>query len=78
MKLNGKTTDIRGFSAFEAKENSSNYGKRGEELGYERDGYDNNTYSLQGGLFLTDNDEVNLGYKKLMLNMIMIVLQVII
>jgi vitamin B12 transporter len=65
VKLNANRTDIRGFSAFEAKENSANYGKRGDELGYERDGYNNNTYSIQGGLNLTDNDEVNLSYKKI-------------
>lgn len=65
VKLNANKTEVGGFSAFEAKKNTANYGKRGEELGYERDGYDNNTYSLQGGLFLTDNDEVNLGYKKI-------------
>lgn len=65
IKLNANRTDIGGFSAFEAKKNSVNYGKRGEELGYERDGYNNNTYSIQGGLFLTDADEVNLSYKKI-------------
>lgn len=65
VKLNANKTEVGGFSAFEAQKNTANYGKRGEELGYERDGYDNNTYSLQGGLFLTDNDEVNLGYKKI-------------
>lgn len=65
IKLNANRTDIGGFSAFEAKKNSINYGKRGEELGYERDGYNNNTYSIHGGLFLTDADEVNLSYKKI-------------
>jgi vitamin B12 transporter len=65
VKLNANRTDIRGFSAFEAKKDSANYGKRGDELGYERDGYNNNTYSIQGGLNLTDNDEVNLSYKKI-------------
>jgi vitamin B12 transporter len=65
VKLNANRTDIRGFSAFEAKENSVNYGKRGDELGYERDGYNNNTYSIQAGLNLSDNDEVNLSYKKI-------------
>jgi vitamin B12 transporter len=65
IKLNANRTDIRGFSAFEAKENSINYGKRGDDLYYERDGYNNNTYSIQGGLNLTDNDEVNLSYKKI-------------
>ncbi|MDD2896690.1 MAG: TonB-dependent receptor [Aliarcobacter sp.] len=65
VKLNANRTDIRGFSAFEAKKNSVNYGKRWDELGYERDGYNNNTYSIQTGLNLTDNDEVNLSYKKI-------------
>ena len=65
IKLNANRTDIGGYSAFEAKENSSNYGKRGEELGYERDGYTNNTYTVQGGVNLTDIDEVNLSYKKI-------------
>jgi len=65
LKLNANRTDIRGFSAFEAKKNSANYGKRWDELGYERDGSENNTYSIQGGLNLTDNDEINLSYKKI-------------
>jgi len=65
IKLNANRTDIRGFSAFEAKENSANYGKRGEELGYDRDGTDNNTYSIQSGLNLSDNDEVNASFKKI-------------
>jgi vitamin B12 transporter len=65
IKLNANRTDVGGFSAFEAKENTPNYGKRGEELGYERDGYTNNTYTIQGGLNLTNSDEVNLSYKKI-------------
>jgi vitamin B12 transporter len=65
IKLNANRTDVGGYSAFEAKENTPNYGKRGEELGYERDGYTNNTYAIQGGLNLTDSDEVNLSYKKI-------------
>ena len=65
IKFNANRTDIRGFSAFEAKKNSANYGKRWDELGYERDGYNNNTYSIQGGLNLSDKDEVNLSYKKI-------------
>jgi vitamin B12 transporter len=65
IKLNANRTDVGGYSAFEAKESSPNYGKRGEELGYERDGYTNNTYTIQGGVNLTDSDEVNLSYKKI-------------
>lgn len=65
VKLNANRIDTDGYSSFEAKRNTPNYGKRGEELGYERDGYANNTYNLLGGLYLTDNDEVNLSYKKI-------------
>ncbi|MGB5793278.1 TonB-dependent receptor plug domain-containing protein, partial [Poseidonibacter sp.] len=65
IKLNANRTDIRGFSAFEAKEGSSDFGKRGDKLGYERDGYNNNTYSIQAGLNLSNNDELNLSYKKI-------------
>lgn len=65
IKVNANRIETRGFSAFEAKEGSLDYGKRGDELGYERDGYYNNTYSVEAGLNLTDNDEVNFSYKKI-------------
>lgn len=65
IKVNANRTDIRGFSAFEAKKGSVDYGKRGDELDYDRDSYNNNTYSVQGGLNLTDNDELNFSYKKI-------------
>lgn len=65
IKVNANRTETRGFSAFEAKEGSSDYGRRGNELGYERDGYQNNTYSIQAGLNLSDNDELNFSYKKI-------------
>ncbi len=65
IKVNATRNASKGFSAFEAKESSSNYGKRGTELGYDRDGYNNNTYSVQAGLNLSDNDELNFSYKKI-------------
>ncbi len=65
IKVNANRIETKGFSSFEAKEGSLDYGKRGDELGYERDGYYNNTYSVEAGLNLTDNDEVNFSYKKI-------------
>ena len=60
VKLNANRTDIRGFSSYEGTS-----GKRGDELGYERDGYNNNTYGVQAGINLFENDELNFSYKKI-------------
>ncbi|MAD41060.1 MAG: TonB-dependent receptor [Arcobacter sp.] len=65
IKVNANRFKTDGFSAFEAKKSSSDYGQRGDDLGYERDGYTNNTYNIQAGLYLTANDEVNVSYKKI-------------
>jgi vitamin B12 transporter len=65
IKVNANRIKTDGFSAFEAKKGSSNYGKRGNDLGYEKDGYTNNTYNVQAGLYLTSNDEINFSYKKI-------------
>lgn len=65
IKINANRTEIKGFSAFEATKDSANYGKRWDELGYERDGYTNNTYSIQAGITPTSNDEFNILYKKI-------------
>ncbi|MFZ2890289.1 TonB-dependent receptor domain-containing protein [Sulfuricurvum sp.] len=65
IKLNANRFDTDGFSAFEAKNSSPNYGKRGDELGLERDGSTNNTYNIQTGLYLSGKDELNFSYKKI-------------
>ncbi len=50
----------KGFSAAETKRNSPDYGKRGYELGYERDGYKNGTFSVKGGVFISSRDKVEI------------------
>ena len=54
--------DTDGFSAAEPKNGSQNYGKRGSELGWEKDGYKNNTYSLKTGLFFADKDKLEFSF----------------
>ncbi len=65
IKLNGSRLTTDGFSAFEAKKDDADYGKRGDELGLERDGYKNTTYSIQGGVNLSENDKVDALYKNI-------------
>lgn len=65
IKIGANRVDTEGYSSFEAKKGSSDYGKRGDELGYDKDGYSNNTYNLQAGLNITDNDLVEVLYKKI-------------
>ncbi|MDP3119407.1 MAG: TonB-dependent receptor [Sulfuricurvum sp.] len=65
IKINANRFDTDGFSAFEAKKSSPNYGKRRKELGLEKDGSTNNTYNIQGGINLSDNNELSFSYKKI-------------
>ena len=65
VKLNANRFETDGFSAFEAKKSSPNYGKRGDELGLEKDGSINNTYNIQAGIYLSGKDELNFSYKKI-------------
>ncbi len=48
----------KGFSAAEPTKSSPDYGKRGDELGYERDGYKNGTFFIKAGMFITENNKV--------------------
>ena len=63
IDANKITTD--GYSAYEPKQGSADYGKRGKDLGLEKDGYENMTYTLQSAVNLTDNDTVDLLYKNI-------------
>jgi len=65
VKVGANRVETQGFSSFEAKKNSSNYGKRGDDLGYEKDGYINNTYNIQAGLNVSENDLLEVLYKKI-------------
>ena len=55
-------TETDGFSSYVAKKSSINYGKRGDELGYEDDGYDNLTASLNAGYNIDDSNKIDLAY----------------
>lgn len=65
IKLNASRLSTDGYSAFEAKKADPDYGKRGDALGLERDGYKNTTYSIQGGVNLSDNDKIDMLYKNI-------------
>jgi vitamin B12 transporter len=65
IKINGNRVDTDGFSAAEPTKSSADYGKRGDDLSWEEDGYTNNTYNFQAGLYLSEKDELNVSYKKI-------------
>lgn len=55
-------TDTDGYSSFLAKKSSINYGKRGDELGLEDDGYENVTTNLKAGYNIDDMNKIDLAY----------------
>jgi vitamin B12 transporter len=57
------TTD--GFSAAEPKHGTEEYGQRGDELGWEKDGYRNTTYSAKLGLDLSGKDRLEAGFRRI-------------
>jgi vitamin B12 transporter len=65
FKINANKITTDGYSAYEPKQGNINYGKRGKDLGLEKDGYENLTYTLQSALKLTDNDEIDVLYKNI-------------
>ncbi len=65
VKLNANKITTDGYSSFEAKKGTADYGKRGDELGLEDDGYKNLTYSIQSGFNITTNDKIKFLYKKI-------------
>jgi vitamin B12 transporter len=65
VKLNANKISADGFSTYEPKKGAADYGKRGDDLGLEEDGYKNTTYNFQIGLNITDNDDVSMSYKKI-------------
>jgi len=54
-----------GFSAAEPIHSSPDYGKRGDELGYENDAYTNNTYDIKLGYNITDKDRIEAYMKRI-------------
>lgn len=54
-----------GFSSAEPQQGIPEYGKRGDELGWEDDGYANNTYDIKIGLNLTEQDRIEASYQRI-------------
>lgn len=65
IKFNANRVSTDGYSSFEAKKSSPDYGKRWDDLGLERDGYSNNTYNILGGINLNQNNQINFLYKNI-------------
>lgn len=58
--LSGSYFDNDGFSAVEPNRASADYGKRGDDLGYEKDAYRNNSLNVKLGYNFTKNDRVEM------------------
>ncbi|WP_200763742.1 TonB-dependent receptor plug domain-containing protein [Nitrosophilus alvini] len=58
ISLGFDRVDIDGFSAAEPGHSSQDYGKRGDELGWEDDGYENSTMNLKLGYDISDSDRI--------------------
>jgi vitamin B12 transporter len=54
-----------GFSAAEPKKGTADYGKRGNELGWERDAYRNTTFNLKLGSDLTEEDRIEAAFRQI-------------
>ena len=54
-----------GFSAAEPNQSSIDYGKRGSELGYEKDAHTNNTYNAKLGINITDQDRIEANFRRI-------------
>ncbi|WP_419766834.1 TonB-dependent receptor domain-containing protein [Arcobacter sp.] len=59
LKFDASRISTDGISSYEPN------GSKWKDLGYERDGYSNNTYNIAGGVYLTDSDELGLTFKKI-------------
>lgn len=51
-----------GFSSFEAKRSSDDYGKRWDELGREKDGYENTTGAFKAGYNFDEANKIDLAH----------------
>ncbi len=57
--------DTQGLSAAEPGQNSPLYGNRADDLGWEKDAYENTTLGLGLGYDISDSDRVELSYKNI-------------
>lgn len=54
--------DTDGYSSFVAKKDSVDYGKRGDKLGLEDDGYENLTVNLKAGYNIDDSNKIDVSH----------------
>lgn len=62
IKGNFSKLTSNGFSVFEPKHDSPDYGTRGRKLGFEKDGYDNLTANLKAGYYINDENKIELNH----------------
>ena len=67
--MGGSYFDNDGFSAYEPPKSSPDYGKRTEELGLEKDGYQNKSFNAKLGWNITDQDRVELAVQTINSNL---------
>jgi len=58
--IGGSVYNTDGFSAVEPQKGTPNYGKRYDDLGYEKDSYNNQSLNLKLGWNVTENDRLSL------------------
>jgi vitamin B12 transporter len=63
LSLGASRFDTHGFSAAEPTYLSADYGKRGDELGYDNDAYVNKTYNAKVGYNITENDRLEASFR---------------
>ena len=63
--ISGSYYDTDGFSAVEPNQASADYGKRGDELGYEEDAYTNKSLNLKLGYNFSKNDRVEINVQSI-------------
>ncbi|WP_345979834.1 TonB-dependent receptor [Sulfurimonas sp. HSL3-2] len=65
LTIGGILYNTDGFSAVEPKKSEADYGKRYDELGLEKDAYDNKSLNAKLGINLTENDRVEAGVQSI-------------
>jgi len=58
LSVGGLVYNTAGFSAVEPKKGTADYGKRTDELGLEKDSYNNQSFNVKAGVNITQKDRV--------------------
>ena len=65
ISIGGLVYNTAGFSAAAPKQGTANYGKQYDELGLEKDSYNNQSFNLKYGYNLTVNDRLEFGLQSI-------------